>query len=146
MGFDKPSDLAIIVGIIGMVIIVGLLGVQSINQTHTHNASAETDFFTSGQDALLGSTGLEGAGSDITDALGSESGDATTTSEESIVQAGFNSMLDLGKTFNALKAMLSDEQGSLQSEIGINPALVTMLLSMIIIVFGVVIYTWLRGS
>lgn len=142
--FNKPQDLAVMIGIFGLVMITFGFGLNSVmNFYDNENVTVqdqELNFFNKQTNLMNSSLYLKGAADDYSESMtGGEGQDASTT-EESIVKQGFNSLLALGQTYKAAESSITE--GS--KIIGLDPLYFLVISAIIIISFGVVIYTWIR--
>lgn len=137
MGIDRPSDIAIIVGVGLLVILTIGLGITSIQQnqgvtetsTVFRNANGSVSTYTNVSNTAGG-------------ALTNSPGASDNPSETNIATASFNAILGLGGMISQSINLMSDFQDAL----GIPDYFVTILVSIIIVVFAVVTYSWFRGT
>ena len=141
----RPFDIAVILGIFGLIIVTIGFGVTSAISTNTAlNISEEKLSYFDEAEATLrnnDTTYLKGSTDTATDALSGEE-DTTETSQENFIVSGFNSMLALGKTWKAVES-LADEGTRLA---GIPEIYLMVVVGIMIIMLMVVIYTWIRGT
>ena len=144
MGFNKPSDIAIIFGIFGLVVVTGLFGIQSVNFYTNQTANEENiKFYTYVNDNITGEDGLKGAADDTTEALtGKEGFSLTELLTDNFVVRGFNSLVNLGKIFTSSNQAL--EIGA--EQLALDPIYITIIVAILLIVFVVVLWTWLTGG
>lgn len=138
--FNKPYDLPIMFAIFALVIVTVGFGVSSVN--NIQNKSVDASYFESVESSVTSSTGLKGAADDMSEGITGDEGASEEPSEENIIIQGFKSVLKLGKTF----VQMTDALDEGLTELGIDPIYVTVVSGVLIIVFGVVLYTWLRGN
>ena len=136
---SRPQDIAIIFAILAGVVITIGFGIESINARQ--NATIDTSYFDAVYGRVNSSTGLKGSADTVSGGLIGEEGASTDTSEEGILVKGFNSILALGKTYKAASDSLSTGTGWL----GIDPIYWILFTSVMLLSFGVVMYTWIRG-
>lgn len=136
MGFTRPSDIAIMVGIVMLVLLTVSVGVDHANTVGGNQSSA---IFTSASGELAAykntSDGTSGA-------LTSASGSSESTSEDSIATASFNAVLGLGRMVSTAINLLETVSESLN----LPSYFLTIIIGMLLVVFAVVTYSWFRGS
>ena len=141
----RPYDIAVILGLLGLVIVTIGFGVQSVIETNTAlNVSQDKlSYFDNAENILRNndSTYLKGTSDEATSALSGEE-ETSDTSQENFIVSGFNSMLALGKTYKAVED-LADEGTRL---VGIPEIYLMVVVSILIIMLMVVTYTWVRGN
>lgn len=140
VNITKPHDIAMIFAIFALVVVTVGFGLQSVVDRQ-NVTEVDTSFYTNVQLRVNSTQGLKGAADDVSTGLTGQEGASVTPSEESILLSGFNSVLRLGKTFRAMSDSLS-EGGAL---LGIDPIYWLIFTSLMLITFGVVMYTWIRG-
>lgn len=138
---SRPDSIAWIAGIVLVVIITIGFAVSDVTETGASDPVHEA-FFTQAYAQAENQTGLVGAGSDATEALGGEEGTNTEPSETSILAAGFKSLLNLGKVWNSVKVSMNAGTGILS----INPIYWLIGMALMAITFAVIVYTWIRGN
>ena len=137
---NRPDSIAWIAGIFILAIVTIGMGVGNLIDQGAQGGN-QSVFFTDVEGRATSSNGVFGAGVDSADALGADEGTDEETTEEGILTAGFQNLLNLGKVYNEAKTSLNE--GS--QYIGIPPVYVLVLTAMLIISLSVVIYTWIRG-
>lgn len=140
INISKPSDIAIIFAIFAMVIITVGFGVQSV--IDNQNVVVDNSFYTNTQLKVSGEEGLKGTADDLSGGITGQVGSSNTPSEESILVGGFNSIRKLGKTYKAMTDSMT-EGGQI---LGVDPIYWVIFASTLLIVFAVVMYTWIRGK
>lgn len=139
VNISKPSDIAIIFAVFALVIVTIGFGVQSV--IDNQNVSVNNSFYSNVKLRVTDTNGLKGTANDLSTGLAGQEGSSNEPSEESILVAGFNSIRKLGKTYRIMGDSLS-EGGQI---LGIDPIYWVIFTSTLLISFGVVMYTWLRG-
>ena len=139
--FNKPYDLAYIVGIFGLIIITIGFGITSAVDfgAETNN---KVGFYTGVYNNISSESGFKGSADEATLALTGEAGVSEQITEDSVILNGFQSLISLGKTYKTLESSLTISTGYL----GIDPIYWLVITGLILITFAVVLYTWVRGK
>lgn len=138
MGIDRPSDVAVIVGVGLLVILTIGLGITSVqeNQGVTETSTVFRNANDSGINMYTNVSNTAGG------ALANSPGASNNPSETNIATASFNAILGLGGMISDSINLMSD----FQDAIGIPDYFVKILVSIILVVFAVVTYSWFRGT
>jgi len=136
---DKPQDLAIILGLASFAIVLGGIGVASING---FGADVDNTMYMSIQNSTLSQTGLKGASDYSLASLSSKEGESAEQTQASLLRQGFTGLLNIGGIWGTAWSGLND----VARKLGIPAEFIIILGSMIAISFVVVLYTWLRTS
>lgn len=136
--FNRPYDLAVMIGLFALALITISLGVASVM-----DLGVEMDNKVSFINDTRSTVGrLETVGGASTGGLSGEEGtNPEETTEDNILKEGFQTLLGLGEVYAETKKSMN--KGS--SLLGIDPAYWTVGAALIIIIFATVVYTWLRG-
>lgn len=137
-GFDRPSDLVIIGGILMIIVVTAGLGVTSL-EAKQGVITSEGGFW---RGAGNGTSYLANTTTSLTEIVSGVEGGTVDTTEDSIYQRGVTGLTGLGDSWQAIKSMADLTSSSL----GIPGVYWTILITMIFAVFSVVTYTWLRGN
>lgn len=137
---SRPQDIVIIFGIFALVVVTLGFGLSSIVQEQ--DVTADQTFFTNVYSNTTSTNGLKGTADSVSDGLVGTEGVSQDTSEESILVRGFNSIISIGKTFKITSNALNE--GSVKW-LGIDPVYWIIYTSIMLVSFGVVMYTWIRG-
>lgn len=137
---DKPYDFAVIFGIFALVVVTIGFGIESV-MTNTNASVGDTSFFTNVKLRVNGTDGLVATSQTMSNSIRGETSAGTTPSEEGLLVKGFNSLLSLGATFE----IFSDSMADASAAIGIHPIYWTVILGVLLVIFAVTLYTWLRA-
>lgn len=140
MGFDKPSDLVIIAGLFLLVMATVGIGVLSVEERQ--NATIDSQSASYIVTVNGGVQSIKNTSDDISTSLIGQEGSGSQTNEEGIITRSFSSILTIGRSYD----VIVDNLELLSSQLGIPSIFVTIILAMILVVFGVVTYTWFRGT
>lgn len=138
--FNRPYDLAVIFAIFALVVVTFGFFIDGVNDYYDEDG--DTSYFETVESTVTDSTGLKGAADDMSEGITGEEGASEDTSEEGIIIRGFKSVLKLGKTFTGMLDALDEGL----TAIGVDPIYLTIVGSTLLIIFGVVLYTWIRGN
>lgn len=139
MGFDRPSDLVVMAGI--FLIIMTMVGIGIMSVEDRQNATIDTqtqNYLTTINGGVLS---VKNTSDDISESLIGQTGSGTEPTEEGIITKSFNSILTIGRSFTVIQENLE----LMTSMFGIPSSIITIVLAMILVVFGVVTYSWFRG-
>lgn len=137
MGFNRPSDIAFIVGIGLLVILTVSLGVISI-QTN-QNVTSTDPVFTTANTAL---SSFQNASITSSSALTQDPGQTGDLTDTNIYVSSFNAILSLGEMLTTAGNLLSQFASSLH----IPTYFLTIIIGLLLVLFAVVTYSWFRGS
>lgn len=137
MGFSKPSDIAIVLGIALLVILTVSLGVDSIQEYQ--NVSASDPVFTTAANLK---NNFQNTSSSASEALTTSPGQTSTVTDTNIYVASFNAVLTLGEMISSSIQLISQFTASL----GIPSYFGTIIIGMLLVVFAVITYSWFRGN
>lgn len=137
---SRPQDIVVIFAIFALVIVTVGFGIASVVQEQ--DVETDQSFFTNVYNNTIGSDGLKGTADSVSQGLVGTEGVSQDTSEGSILVRGFNSILSIGKTYRITSEALNE--GSVKW-LGIDPIYWLIYTSVLLVSFGVVMYTWIRG-
>lgn len=138
--FDKPQDVAIFFALIAAVVVTMGFGITSVVEQGAN--AGDTTFFSDVKGEVTATTGLKGTADEASKLIDPSSEQVQTeASEEGIITQGLQSLRSIGGTFNSVKNTVT--QGG--NVIGIDPIYVALLISTMLIIFFVLVYTWARG-
>jgi hypothetical protein len=137
MGFNRPSDIAFIVGIGLLVILTVSLGVISV-QTN-QNVTSTDPVFTTANTAL---SSFQNASVTSSSALTTDPGQTGDLTDTNIYVASFNAILSLGEMLTTAGNLISQFADSLH----IPTYFLTIIIGLLLVLFAVVTYSWFRGS
>lgn len=136
MGFTRPSDMAIIVGVGMLVILTFSLGISSVNDQYGQTGSSPV--FTSANQELGSFRNTSNAASE---GLATSSGQSESPSFDNIAVASFNAILDLGGMVSTSITLLNEAADALH----IPSYFLVIVIGILLVVFAVVTYSWVRG-
>lgn len=136
----QPYDLAVIFAIISIIVVTAGFGVQSV--INKQNVTTDQSFFTNVRAQINGTHGLEQTSVDVSGGLTGDVGASVETSEESILVNAFYSILTLGSTWG----LVTQTVGEGIQILGIDPVYWIIITSTILIIFGVVLFSWIRRT
>lgn len=137
MGFNRPSDILFMFGIFAIIMLVVGMGITSIQENQ--NITVDDSYFVKiNQQA----TQLQNITTTVDNALTNPTGQSEDPSEQSIIVAGFNSILSLGEIFT----MIEYSFGVIADKLGVPVSILTIITTLILVTFAVVTYSWLRGA
>lgn len=137
---SRPQDIVVIFAI--FAIVIGTIGFGIASVTQEQDVDVDDSFFTNVYNNATSSEGLKGTADSVSEGLTGTEGVSQDTSEESILVRGFNSILSIGKTYKITASALNE--GSTKW-LGIDPFYWIIYTSVMLVSFGVVMYTWIRG-
>lgn len=140
MGFDRPSDLVVMVGIFLIIMTTVGIGIMSVEERQNVTIDSQTQSYITTVNG--GVVSVKNTSDDISESLIGQSGSGTEPTEEGIITRSFNSILTIGRSFTVVEENL----GALSAMFGIPTSLITIVLAMLLVVFGVVTYSWFRGG
>lgn len=138
MGLDRPSDIAIIVGVGLLVILTCGLFITSIQ---TNQGVTQTSVVFTSADGQYNSSYVTSS-NDASGALTNSPGASNQPSETNIATASFNAILQLGSMITQAKNLLQN----FQDELGIPTYFLAIIGSMLLVTFAVITYSWFRGT
>lgn len=137
MGLDRPYDFAVMFGIFALIAVWGGFWLAAIQ---AQGVTEDTTFFSTIHEHYNGTTGLRSTGQDIAGTL-SEGDEGEQTEDSFLVRAG-RGLLKLGGSFKTME----EATGQAAGEIGIPEEYIGIMSAVMLIIFGVVLYTWWRGK
>ena len=137
MGFNRPSDIAIILGIGILVLITFGYGMASVSELQ--GIGSNNTVFTSASNSI-GS--YQNTSNSASAGLASSSGVSETPNQDSIGTASFNAILSLGRMVSDSIGLLSD----ITTKFFIPKEFLVVIIGLLLVVFAVVTYSWFRGS
>ena len=139
MGFDKPSDLFVMVGVFVIVLLVATLGIESIKTQG--NASIGENLSRSIFIVNQSVGNLSQTVSTINDALIDDSGAADSPTSDSIIVKSWNALKSLGQSFTTAEKATNDAARLF----GIDTRIVGLALGILLTLFAVIMYAYIRG-
>lgn len=136
---NKPYDLAVIFAIIAVIVVTIGFGVNSV--ITDFGVDADTTYFDNVESQVTSSTGLKGTSDDASEGITGDEGATEDASEDSILVGAFKSLLKLGQTYK----LVEDSMDEGFAEIGIDPIYIIIVMSTVIIIFAVTLYSFFTG-
>jgi hypothetical protein len=134
----SPADIVIIFSIMAVIMITVGLGIDSINNDYGANIN-NSAFTTLGTQV---DQNYKNATSELSKAVQSESGASDTSTENNIIVKGFNAVLGLGRVVGYVFGNIEYMFGAM----GLPSYFATLLIGLIITMFAIITYSWIRGN
>ena len=140
MGFDKPSDLFVMVGVFVIVLLVGTLGVISVqtNQNATLDPRLTATLSLVNQSAA---GNLSSVSSQVNDALTEDTSAGDSPAVDNIIVRSWNALKSLGESYTVAVENTED----VSRIFGIDDRITTVALGILISIFAVIMYAYIRG-
>ena len=138
MGFTKPSDIAVILGIGLLVILTVTLGVESVQ--NKQNVTQTNSVFTTAASTSL--TTFQNTSNTASGALTTSPGQTEANTETNIYVASFDAILSLGEMISSSINLLTEFTKSLN----LPTYFITIIMGIILVIFAVITYSWFRGG
>lgn len=135
---DKPTDIVMIFVVAGLVLFTVGLGIDSINQKQS--AGINDTFYRNIQERINDENGLAGTANNLTDGLANSGDSSEEQTQQNFIVRGFNSILKLGQ----VTATVSETFDEGAREVGLDPTYITLIVSGLLAIFAIVIFSWVR--
>lgn len=141
---NKPSELAVMVGIFSLVIITAGFFISSGALYGGEQSQQVTNYIVSIQNGMNGTNGLISTGTELERGVLSTNVSASTSTSGvgDVFVQGWNSLKKLGYSFTITSDALAETNGLF----GIDPIYWAIAIGMLLITFAVVMWTWVIGG
>ena len=137
MGFNRPSDLMVLFGIFALVIITFGFGVQSVIENYGGNSS-DDDYFVSIESKM---PSYRSNSINVTDGLHGTVGQSEEQTVDSVALQVWNSVRSVERTYD----LFVNSTSTASAKLRLDPVYVNVMLTILLVVFAIVLYTWFRG-
>lgn len=141
---NKPSELAVMIGIFSLVIITSGLFITSGALYGGDKGTDVDDYLANIRNGMNGTNGLVSTGVELEQGILSTNVSASTSTSGvgDVFVQGWNSLKKLSYSFTIVSDAMTESSGMF----GIDPIYWYILSGMILITFAVVMWTWIIGG